>query len=146
MTNYDEYQKFIRYKYGHHGFIAVLALVLMNYFFSLFYDFQWAESKELEIIVLITLVVIITAILNVYHGAYFTKKQSPILYVVLFVFTGLMNLYLSFSAYSPLIEEGLVTSNIVTVLSAILFLSLPLAYYARRVVDKRREDKDDDYA
>lgn len=139
MTNYDEYQKFIRYKYGHHAFLLVLVLVLINFWFSLFRDLQWAETKELEIILLIFVAVIYSVLMNIYHGAYFTRKQSPQLYSLLFFGSGLLNLYLALSPYRPLIVDGQITMNSIMVVNGIFLILIPAAYMTKVLVDIRRE-------
>lgn len=142
MINYDEYQKFMRYKHGHHAFILVLILVLINFWFTLFRDLQWAETKELETILLIFVAVIYSVVMNIYHGAYFNRKQSPQLYALLFFGLGLLNLYLAFSPYRPLIVDGQVTMNIIMVVNGVFFILIPAVYMTRVLVDKLRK-KDD---
>lgn len=142
MTNYDEYQKFIRYKYGHHSFLLVLILVFINSWLSLFRDIQWAETKELETMLLIFIAVIYSIVMNTYHGAYFNRKQSPKIYAFIFFILGIVNIYLALSPYTPLIVDRKVTLHSLTGVSAILWLSIPAAYLMRRFVDIKREKED----
>ena len=56
MKKYDEYQKFMRYKYGYYSFNSLIFLVVFNYLIGLFFNFHWAITKELEIIILLIMI------------------------------------------------------------------------------------------
>ncbi|OJF90777.1 hypothetical protein [Alkalibacterium sp. 20] len=144
MTNYDEYQKFMRYKYGYHSFAIILILTVLNFNLDLIFNLQWAETKSLEFMLLIFLAIGYSIVMNIYKGAYFSKKQNPKIYAVIFFFLGLANIYLSFSPYSPLISDGLVTSNSMMLVSGLLWISIPVAYLTRIIVEKKRDEKDND--
>lgn len=85
MKYYDEYQKFMRYKYGHHAFAIVLTLTILNMIISSAYDIQWAQTKEIESIVIIVLAVFYAIIMSIYRGAYFAKWENPIFYSIIFL-------------------------------------------------------------
>lgn len=144
MDQFDEYQKFMRYKYGYHSFFIIVALSLINFNLELFYDIQWAETKSLEFILFVFLAVGYSIVMNVYKGAYFTKKQNSNLYAFIFLFIGLANFYLSTSPYSPLMIDGLITSNSIKLVNGLIWTSLSVAYFTRHLVDKRRDSKDID--
>ncbi|WP_423190216.1 hypothetical protein ACO1PF_04930 [Alkalibacterium sp. f15] len=139
MNQFDEYQKFMRYKYGYHSFFIIVALSIINFNLELFYDIQWAETKSLEFILFIFLAVGYSIVMNVYKGAYFTKKQNSNVYAFIFLFIGLANFYLSTSPYSPLMIDGLLTSNNIMLVNGLIWTSIPSAYFTRILVEKRRE-------
>ncbi|WP_368645392.1 hypothetical protein AB4027_11125 [Alkalibacterium putridalgicola] len=144
MDNFDEYQKLMRYKYGYHSFFIIVALSIINFNLELFYDIQWAETKSLEFMLFIFLAAGYSIVMNVYKGAYFTKKQNSNMYAVIFLFIGIANFYLSISPYSPLIIDGLLTSNIIKLVNGLIWTSLPVAYFTRQLVDKKRNENDSD--
>lgn len=144
MNQFDEYQKLMRYKYGYHSFFIIVALSIINFNLELFYDIQWAETKSLEYILFIFLAIGYSIVMNVYKGAYFTKKQNSHLYAFIFLFIGLANFYLSTSSYSPLIIDGLLTSNIIKLVNGLIWTSIPVAYFTRLLVEKRRNENNSD--
>ena len=52
MKQYDEYQKFMRYKYGYYSFMTLILLIVSNYILGLIFEVQWAQTKELETIII----------------------------------------------------------------------------------------------
>lgn len=143
MKNYDEYQKFMRYKYSSHSFSIFTTLWIVNYFFSFILDIQWAESQHLETLLLIFIAVAYFLFMNTYRGSYFTKSQSPIFYSVLFFVLSILNIRLSFSPYTSLIINGQVTSNVINLAAGAIWLTIPIAYIARIIVEKKRNSNDD---
>ena len=76
MTNFDEYQKLLRYKHGHHAFLITMFLMFTNFIIDLSSDFQWAETKELETIIFMFIGIIYSVALNTYHGLILTKNKT----------------------------------------------------------------------
>ena len=144
MTNFDEYQKLLRYKHGHHAFLITMFLMFTNFIIDLSSDFQWAETKELESIIFMFVGIIYSVALNTYHGAYFDKKQNPKKYALIFFLLGIMNLYLTFSSSHSLLVDGRVSKNTIMAFSAVLWLSIPAAYILRKLVEKIRKEEDYD--
>ncbi|WP_423190218.1 hypothetical protein ACO1PF_04940 [Alkalibacterium sp. f15] len=144
MNQFDEYQKMMRYKYGYHSFFIIAVLSIVNFNLEVFFDIQWAETKSLEFILFIFLAVGYSIVMNVYKGAHFTKKQNSNVYAFFFLFTGLATIYLSASPYSPLMIDGLLTSNSIMLVSGLIWTSIPVAYFTRLLVDKRRNENDSD--
>ncbi len=142
MKYYDEYQKLLRYKYGYHSFLIIIVLSVINFNLTLFMDTQWAETKYLEFMLLLFFAAGYSIVMNVYKGSYFTRHQSVKMYSVFFLL-GLVNLYLSSSPYSPLIKDGLITSNSIMFVNALIFISMPIAFLSRIVVEKRLNSDDD---
>ncbi|MDZ7836363.1 MAG: hypothetical protein U5K84_14515 [Alkalibacterium sp.] len=140
MKNFDEYQKFMRYKYGYQAFGIVLVLTLINYFMSLFMSLL-GETRELETMVIVLIAIMYSLIMYIYKGAYFTKKQNHKLYAVIFFLIGVLNIFNSLSPYTPLIADGKITSNFLILIAGILWLSIPATYVTRMVVEKKRASK-----
>lgn len=139
MNQFDEYQKSLRHKYGYHSFMIILVLAITNFSLHLFYDFQWGETQSLEFILLLFLAIAYSIFMNVYKGAYFPKNEKAVRLTLLLCFGGIFNIYLSFSPHSPLIVNGLLTTNSVILVSGLIWLSIPSAYFTRILVEKRRE-------
>lgn len=144
MKNFDEYQRLMRYKYGYHSFLIILVLGVLNFNINLFIDIQWAETQPLEFMLLIFIAVGYSIVMNIYKGAYFTKHQNSKMYAIIFFLLGLVNIYLSSSPYSPLIIDGRLSSNSIMLVSGMLWISIPIAYLTRVIVEKRRESSDRD--
>ncbi|SFC62553.1 hypothetical protein SAMN04488102_11421 [Alkalibacterium subtropicum] len=137
MQSYDEYQKHIRYKYGYYSFEIITFLTLFNYFLSALYDFQWAETKELEIIVIIFIANIYSLIMFSYRGAYLAKWQSPKRYSIIYFVFGIAIMTLSFFLSSPLVSNGRITSSILLFLIGLVLIRISCTYLVTRfVVDK----------
>lgn len=124
MQSYDEYQQNMRYKYGYHSFEIITLLTLFNYFFSTVYNTQWAETKELEILVIILIANMYSLIMYSYRGAYLTKWQSPRLFSIVYFILGVIITTLSFFLSSPLISDGKLTSSILLFLIGIVLIAI----------------------
>ena len=144
MTNYDEYQKYMRYKYDSHAFKLLLFLVLINIVVGIQTDSQWAETSGLEYLILSFIAVIFSAIMNIYHGAYFNKKQNGKLYAWLFFVIGLLSLMIGFSPYSPILVDGKLTLNIFIPLYGAMFVLMSVAYFLRWFVEKRKDEREEE--
>lgn len=144
MTNYDEYQKYMRYKYDSHAFKFLLFLVFINFAMGTYTDFQWAETSGLEHLILSFIAVIYSVIMYIYHGAYFNKKQNGKLYAGLFFAIGLLSLITGFSPYSPIIVDGKITSNIIMPLNGAMFVLISVAYLLKIFVEKRNDVKEEE--
>ncbi|WP_208559198.1 hypothetical protein [Marinilactibacillus kalidii] len=142
MKNYDEYQKFLRYKYGSESFIIVLFLTFINFSVHLFSDRKWAENQSLEMMLLVFIAIIYSAVRMIYSGAYFKKKQNGPFIAITFALIGFCNLYLVFTSNFPIIENNILTYDVMKLVSSIFFLSLSLAYFVRTLVEKRLEKND----
>lgn len=142
MDQFDEYQKLMRYKYGAYSFIFLMVLIMINYFLSLFLEIQWAETKELEFLLLLFIALGYFIVMSVYKGAFFYQKYKPTVYSFVYFLLGLMNIYLSFSPDFLLITDGLVSFNIIMLLSGLIWFLIPAAYFTRVLVEKRRDLND----
>ena len=76
MKKYDEYQKLMRYKYGFHSFNLLIALLGLNVLLDIFFEVQWGETKNTEILVFIVISAIFFNVTSVYHNAYFHKDED----------------------------------------------------------------------
>lgn len=69
IKQYDEYQKFMRYKYGYYSFMTLILLIVSNYILGLIFEVQWAQTKELETIIITFITVLFFINISVYHNA-----------------------------------------------------------------------------
>lgn len=143
MDQFDEYQKLMRYKYGYHSFFIIVVLAIINLNLELFFDVQWAETKTLEFMLFIFIAIGYSIAMNTFTGAYFAKNQNPKRFAAVFSLLGIANVIISSSPHSPLISDGLLTSNSIILASGLMWTTIPLAYFAKFVVDKRRETEDE---
>ncbi|WP_143009229.1 hypothetical protein [Alkalibacterium thalassium] len=52
--------------------------------------------------------------------------------------------YLSFSPHTPMIVDGQLTFNVMMLMSGIVWLAIPITYFVKLVVEKRRDAKEDE--
>ncbi|QQP70391.1 hypothetical protein JHE06_00595 [Carnobacterium sp. CS13] len=146
MKKYDKYQKFIRYKYGYYSFNLLISLFLLNYFLGLIFNFQWAATKELEVIIIMFVVVLFFVNISVYQNAYFRKGENKKSYSWLFLIVGLFSLYTAFQTFliSPeeIIIDGKLGRGVIQLFSGLIFISVPLTYFIRVRIDKKMENKE----
>ncbi|MCC5894385.1 MAG: hypothetical protein JJU16_02910 [Alkalibacterium sp.] len=142
MKKYDEYQKFMRYKYGSHSFHILWFLIFANYTFGTIYNIQWAETKELEYILLAYIAIFYTLIMYVYHGAYYKKNQLSILNTLFAGIFGFFYLFWSLSVHLDFISDGRITFNITLPFLGVMWLSTSVAYLIRHLAEKRKDVRD----
>lgn len=140
MTHFDEYQRFLRYKYGFHSFLIVVVLSAFNFSMSSIWSIQWAETKEAEYLFLLSIAVFYSFIMSIYKGAYFHKNETPALTIPLFLLSSF--LYLDTSLSSPLLSDGKLTMRGLYLLFAIMWFSGAILYVVKALIDKRRDKKD----
>lgn len=120
--------------------------MFINYTLSTFLDLQWAETKELEYILLVYPAFFYSTITHIYHGAYYKKHQMSTLNTFFLALSGLFITLISLSETEPLILDGQVTSDIIFPLLGLLWLTSSVTYLVKRILDKRRaaEESDDE--
>ncbi|MBM6613830.1 hypothetical protein JTF06_02840 [Desemzia sp. RIT804] len=147
MKKYDEYQKLMRYKYGYYSFNLLVGLLVLNTLLGIIFDAQWGETKEVEMLFILFLVMLFFVILSVYHNAYFRKNDNVKGYIWLFLVTGIINLHSSFQVraldFSNTLVEGKVSSDFIYTFGGLIWLAIPITYFVRNAVDKRRERKNE---
>lgn len=144
MKKYDEYQKLMRYKYGYYSFILLVSLLVLNNILDIFFNLQWGETKEVETLFIMFSVMLFFIILSVYHNAYFKKNDDVKAYIWIFLITGIINLYSSFDLenFEPgNTFNGKITTDAVYTFGGLIWLAIPITYFIRNEIDKRREDK-----
>lgn len=140
MTHFDEYQRFLRYKYGFHSFLIVVVLSAFNFSMSSIWSIQWAETKEAEYLFLLSIAVFYSFIMSIYKGAYFHKNETPAFTIPLFLLSSF--LYLDTSLSSPLLSDGKLTMRGLYLLFAIMWFSGAILYVVKALIDKRRDKND----
>jgi len=139
MTNYyDEYQKHLRHKYGYYSFFILAFSLMINFVF----DFQWGQTDELEVTLILMAVANYFLVMTVYHGSYFSKFESSIGFSILFFIIGGLNIRSSFSEYSEMIVDGQVTSDATLFVLGIGWLLIPITYSIKTIVEKKRNAQD----
>lgn len=139
MKQYDEYQKYYNYKYGFHSFNILMFLLFINFTLSTFLETQWAETKELEYILLVFPAITYSLIMNIYRGSYYKKNSLSELHSF---FIGLWGL--AFSLWTiflgpDILSDGQITSNIVFLLLGTMWFLGALVHLTKSIVEKRRQ-------
>lgn len=147
MKQYDEYQKLMRYKYGYYSFYSLIILLALNYILSLFFNFQWGATKELEMLIIVFVVTIFFTNISVYHHAYFRKNENKKGYSWLLLFVGLFGLYKTYQMFlfepEEIIINGNINRGVIQLFSSLMFVSIPITYFIRNKIDEKRERKDE---
>lgn len=138
---YDEYQRFLRYKFGSHSFFIVGGLWVLNLFLKM-YHIEWAQSLEMEITFILMLAVLYSVVRSTYHGAYYGKTDKPGLFNILFVIIALLNFPSYFTLKNDLIVNGRLTNDSFPLFMGMFWLAIPVTYFIRMIVDKKRAEND----
>ena len=146
MKQYDEYQKFMRYKYGYYSFMTLILLIVSNYILGLIFEVQWAQTKELETIIITFITVLFFINISVYHNAYFRKNEDKKGSIIGLLFLGIFNIFVAYQSLGVYPEDfilnGKIGEGLIQFFSALMFLSIPITYFIRDKIDKKRSAKE----
>lgn len=146
MKQYDEYQKFMRYKYGYYSFMTLILLIVSNYILGLIFEVQWAQTKELETIIITFITVLFFINISVYHNAYFRKNEDKKGSIIGLLFLGIFNIFVAYQSLGVYPEDfilnGKIGEGLIQFFSGIMFLSIPITYFIRDKIDKKRSAKE----
>lgn len=139
MESYDEYQDSLRYKNGYYAFYLVIVLALISSALG-----PWGETTTLEFFIIIMIAIGFVSIRNTYQGAYFSKTDKPILSNVALGLSGVLYLFIFFylneNVLDSLFVDGKVSYQAYHLILTFLQLSIPVTYFIRLWVEKKRED------
>lgn len=146
MKQYDEYQKFMRYKYGYYSFMTLILLIVSNYILGLIFEVQWAQTKELETIIITLITVLFFINISVYHNAYFRKNEDKKGSIIGLLFLGIFNIFVAYQSLGVYPEDfilnGKIGEGLIQFFSGLMFLSIPITYFIRDKIDKKRSAKE----
>ncbi len=146
MKQYDEYQKFMRYKYGYYSFMTLILLIVSNYILGLIFEVQWAQTKELETIIITFITVLFFINISVYHNAYFRKNEDKKGSIIGLLFLGIFNIFVAYQSLGVYPEDfilnGKIGEGLIQFFSGLMFLSIPITYFIRDKIDKKRSAKE----
>ncbi len=146
MKQYDEYQKFMRYKYGYYSFMTLILLIVSNYILGLIFEVQWAQTKELETIIITFITVLFFINISVYHNAYFRKNEDKKGSIIGLLFLGIFNIFVAHQSLGVYPEDfilnGKIGEGLIQFFSGLMFLSIPITYFIRDKIDKKRSAKE----
>lgn len=132
FNEYDESQRLTRNKYGHQAFVLTIIL----FFIHLLLGFQWGETTDIETILLLLITSTYFIVMNVYHGAHYSKKDNLKWGNILFLFLGGLNVSRAFTEYNGFINNGKVSQGAVTLAIGIVFLSIPITCFFKETKRK----------
>ena len=146
MKQYDEYQKFMRYKYGYYSFMTLILLIVSNYILGLIFEVQWAQTKELETIIITLITVLFFINISVYHNAYFRNNEDKKGSIIGLLFLGIFNIFVAYQSLGVYPEDfilnGKIGEGLIQFFSGLMFLSIPITYFIRDKIDKKRSAKE----
>jgi len=142
LNKYDDDQKFTRYKYGYCSFNSLIILIVLNYIFGLFFNFQWGATKELEIIILIGITALGFINICVYKNVFFYKHNNKRAYSWFYFIIGIVYLYRNFQTYltypEEIILDGQIGIGAIDLFFGLLFFSISITYSIRTIIDKMK--------
>lgn len=137
FDDYDDKQRFYRYKHGHHAFVLTIVLLFVNGLL----DLQWGETVHIETMLLLLTAFLYFTVMNVYYGAHFRKNDKPLWSNISFFILALFYIGQVLSRDDEMISNGKVSFKAVTLAIGICFLSIPLMYSIRIMVEKIKSKK-----
>ena len=141
MTDFNEYQKKIRYKHGYYSFIIVLILWGINYFLGIS-GFHWGQTKEIEIILILFGAVFYFVVMNTYQGAFFKKKYNSKFLNHAFFILGILFLANFVFYEEELIVEGKITAISYYFAIGLILITIPIISILRLVIHKQKGRED----
>lgn len=138
MREYDEYQKFIRYKNGAQAFWFLAILLFLNSFLNRI-NVQWGENYSIETLFLLEISIGYYVLKNTYQGAFFDKYENPKKQSLYSFLWGLIYLYLTYSPSFTVFINGKISQDFLHLFVGIICLAIPMVFFIRTMVDKSRE-------
>lgn len=140
-SNYDEYQLFVRYKYGYYGIFLMIGLMLINQFIVA--QHVWA-STIIQTLVIIYIVATYLITMYVFKNAYISQNErSPFVVIGSIGVLGFANL-----AYTilwrpnlPLYQNNYLQDNAAPLLSGIFFLYVSLILLVQYIINQKKEER-----
>lgn len=144
MNNYDEYQRFMRYRSSYYSFFLITLLLLVNYFVTEVKGFQWAEDGSVELLFIILIPVTFMNIANTWQGAHFNRKEKPWRSNIIVLALGMLYVLLALSSES-MQDKGLLYDGKLTFVAAqsmlgLTWIAIPATYFVRKLWDKHLVD------
>ncbi|MCD5000987.1 hypothetical protein IV487_00665 [Enterococcus saccharolyticus] len=143
--NFDERQLLVRQKGYKYAFIMEMVLIVIFYTDTLFATKEYFTMSAILALLLFLPVIFVTGYMVLNDAYYRVNEFNKLGFSSLFFLgLGLFHLYifLSSQSYQRVIVDGQVTNNIVSVLSAIMFLNVGLCssykYLQNRRTRKRK--------
>lgn len=144
MQNYDERQKFLRYKYGYEAFFLLLALTAINSFICTVI-YEWAE-QNVSAFAVIFISAFYFGLRTVLSGAYAGNEEAekrtarilPLTVVIVLLMCAAM-LPDIIRGVDPLIVDGKVTSAVYPVIVPPFVIPIVVAFFVKRSRDRKRD-------
>lgn len=138
---YDEYQLKNRNRIAFQTMIILLILVMLNGFIKDSYGI-WAPPI-IESLVLIFIPGMYFAIMSIAKNAYFSKRDYPVLIMLLFGLAAVLGLFANVPAILNrtfiFVENGQLSNQISSLFIPILFGTMLIAIIIRKWIDKRKD-------
>lgn len=144
MKDFDEYQRMMRYRNGHHSFFLTLALILLNVLIEMMRGIGWGVSNSVETLVIFSVSIIFFNVMNTLQGAYFRKAEKPLWGNLGILTAGVIYCLIYFDSNpnpaQELLLDGKVTIRAVQFLVILNAFSIPLTYFIKYFIDRKNED------
>ena len=145
LYDLDERQKRIRWQVGCQSNMILMVLVLINGFVS--QRRPWAEPL-VAAAVLIFLSTAYFVAATIWRDAYQVDNPATNRWMAVYLVLGLVNLFTVVSSsaaghWQP-VQNGLLTTDLTPLLLGLLFLGLPLVWWAKRAANRRREEQEEE--
>ena len=139
---YDERQRFDRYKISFETMLLAFALISVNGIIKVFYGPWVAPITEMSLLVSLPFTYFL--IRSILKDAYFPIRENSFPWIVLF-FAAIGIIYLMISVFyiangGAIFENGVLSKNLYGFILAAKSLSIPAAYLIKKEIDKNEEE------
>lgn len=141
FTQYDEYQRLMRYKNGYYAFHLLNILLFLNMFVTNIMEVQWAQDQWVEFSFIIAIPIMFMNIRNTWQGSYLNRNEKPSIANTISLIMGLAYFWLATRGNYTLMQDGLLTLQAPQILFGLVWISTPLTYYGKYFVDKFSNEK-----
>lgn len=124
------------YKVGYHSYGVLIAVLMGNIYLNLLVDFQWAETVEIEYLMIVLASMSVTMIIGIYNKALHQINPLYRFYAYALILFGMYYVYQSFVYESPFVVNGLLSISAAILLFGLMFILSAVTYFVRLLVDK----------
>lgn len=122
------------YKVGYYSYQVLVVVLIINFNLNLLFDFQWAETVEIEYLMIVLASMSVTMITGIYNKALHQINPLYRFYAYALILFGMYYVYQSFIYESPFVVNGLLTISAAILLFGLMFILSAVTYFVRLLV------------
>lgn len=140
FTQYDEYQRLMRYKNGYYAFHLMVILMIVNMAIVAAFDQPWAEDSLVEFSFILAIPLMFMNIRNTWQGSQIDRREKPFITYAIYLLLGLSSFWIVSRNDIHLIQDGLVSIQAPQLLFGLVWFSTPFTYLVRYLFDRFRSE------